>query len=305
VAAEAWGDKTIVHNYGHGGGGISLCWGSAALALDLARATQHRRAAVIGCGALGLSSARLLQDAGFDVTIYARDLPPNTTSNIAGAQWTPVGVVDQSGQTPEFEQQIVRASRFAWRYFQNLAGPKYGVWWRENYLVDDEPTDRLAWTVQIIPDILPITTVPAGEHPFVGKHVRRYLSMHIEPAVYLPAVLADFRIAGGKVVVREFPDRPSIAAVSEPLVVNCTGLDAGKLFEDPDVMPVKGQLVVLAPQPEVDYIAIGSGGFYMMPRQDGIILGGTNERGEWSLEPTPDARERILNGHATLFGSML
>src|SRR5687768_4871070 len=75
VAAEPLGDKTVIHNYGHGGGGITLSWGTASMALDLARATQHRSAAVIGCGVIGLSTARLMQDAGFAVTIYARDLP--------------------------------------------------------------------------------------------------------------------------------------------------------------------------------------------------------------------------------------
>lgn len=46
VRAEALGDRTVVHNYGHGGGGISLCWGSSALAVELASATGHRRFAV-------------------------------------------------------------------------------------------------------------------------------------------------------------------------------------------------------------------------------------------------------------------
>src|SRR4051812_48761001 len=44
VEAVPLGDKTLVHNYGHGGGGISLSWGSAALAAELALATPHRRA---------------------------------------------------------------------------------------------------------------------------------------------------------------------------------------------------------------------------------------------------------------------
>src|SRR5437879_1868083 len=41
VEAEALGDKTLIHNYGHGGGGMSLSWGSADLAAKLALATPH------------------------------------------------------------------------------------------------------------------------------------------------------------------------------------------------------------------------------------------------------------------------
>jgi len=128
--------------------------------------------------------------------------------------------------------------------------------------------------------------------------------MHIEPSIYLPTVLQDFRVAGGHIVVREFPDARSIIALTEPVIVNCTGLAAGKLFDDPDVMPIKGQLTVLAPQPEVDYITVGPGDLYMMPRQDGIILGGTHERGEWSMEPNPSEAIRILQGHAALFATL-
>lgn len=72
LRAEKLDDKLVVHNYGHGGGWFSLSWGSSRLALEIARESPHRRTAVIGCGALGLSNARLLQEAGFDVTLYAR-----------------------------------------------------------------------------------------------------------------------------------------------------------------------------------------------------------------------------------------
>ncbi|MGH7703845.1 MAG: FAD-dependent oxidoreductase, partial [Gemmatimonadales bacterium] len=87
VRAERRDSKTIIHNYGHGGGGVTLSWGTAQLAIEEALRTGHTSAAVLGCGAVGLATARLLQQHGWTVSIYARDLPPNTTSNIAGGQW--------------------------------------------------------------------------------------------------------------------------------------------------------------------------------------------------------------------------
>ena len=307
VRAEPLGDKLLVHNYGHGGGGVSLSWGTADLATELALTSSQRQAAVVGCGVIGLATARLLQDRGFAVTIYARDLPPNTTSNIAGAQWSPVTVADADRVVPAFQEQFVRASRFAYRYFQNMVGARYGITWRENYSLwssSATPSGGGSWEGPLLRDLLPRTVLPPDESPFAGLHASRFLSMHIEPSIYLPAVLQDFRIAGGRVVLHEFSDARAIAAVSEPVVVNCTGLAAGKLFDDPDVMPIKGQLTVLAPQPEVDYITIGPGDLYMMPRQDGIILGGTHERGEWSLEPNPVEAARILRGSQELFATL-
>jgi glycine/D-amino acid oxidase-like deaminating enzyme len=304
VEAEMWDGKPVIHNYGHGGGGVSLSWGTGDQARTLALATGHRSAAVLGCGAVGLATARLLQDAGFAVTVYARELPPHTTSNVAGAQWAPVSVADEAARDPGFDARFVQASRYAHRYFQDLAGARYGVWWRDNYFLTDAPEIRLPWDWQLIGDLLPMTRLDPREHPFPQRHVRHFLTMHIEPATYLAQVLADFRLAGGLVVVRELADRAAVVALPEPLVVNCTGLGAGRLCNDPDVAPIRGQLLVLAPQPEVDYITVGPRGLYMMPRQDGIILGGTHEPDVWSLAPDPAAAQRLLAGHQAVFGQL-
>ena len=147
----------------------------------------------------------------------------------------------------------------------------------------------------------PSVLLTPDEHPFGGLRVRRVLTMHIEPAVYLQTVLADYRAAGGRVVVQEFMKPNDVRTLPQPLVVNCTGLGAGALFGDPEMLPIKGQLTVLAPQAEVDYLTIGPGDLYMMPRQDGIVLGGTHERDVWSLDPNPVETSRIMEGHQRLF----
>ena len=35
VERQTLADKALIHNYGHGGGGITLSWGTASLAVDL------------------------------------------------------------------------------------------------------------------------------------------------------------------------------------------------------------------------------------------------------------------------------
>ncbi|HET9161302.1 MAG TPA: D-amino-acid oxidase, partial [Caulobacteraceae bacterium] len=62
--AETVGDKLVVHNYGHGGSGWSLSWGSGLMAVKKAMAGGERDIAVVGAGALGLTAARVAQKAG-------------------------------------------------------------------------------------------------------------------------------------------------------------------------------------------------------------------------------------------------
>src|SRR5438128_4247019 len=123
-------EKLLVHNYGHGGSGMSLSWGTGYMAAELATEHTQRRAAVVGCGVTGLTSARQLQRRGFDVTIYAMSVPPDTTSNMSLAGFTPTsGLVENARRTPEWTAQFRRAVEIAYRQLQLLVGPQYGVSW--------------------------------------------------------------------------------------------------------------------------------------------------------------------------------
>jgi hypothetical protein len=294
----------IIHNFGHGGCGVTLSWGTARLCVDLALKTRFRQAAVLGCGAVGLATARLLQDHGFRVTIYAKALPPDTTSNIAGALWGPVTLSDADRRTPAFTEQFAVACRFAHRYFQTLVGDRYGVRWIPLYYLGDSALGQ-SWAATVTPELYPTESLPAGTHPFHTQFVDRRYTMMIEPNTYLPAVLSDFCVRDGKVVVRSFQNLASILKLPEGLVVNCTGLGAKALFGDEELEPIKGQLTVLVPQPEIDYGFVStSSDLYMFPRRDGIILGGSHESGEWSLDPSPTQADRIFRGHQQLFSEM-
>jgi len=300
---ERMGEKLLIHNYGHGGCGITLCWGTAKLAVDIALGQSNRKAAVLGCGVVGLATARLLQDHGFEVTIYTRDLPPNTTSNIAGGLWGPFTIADEDRRTSAFDDQLAQSARFAHRYFQNMVGERYGIRWLPLYFLNSEPVFEAPWPWTLTPELYRIATLAKGEHPFSHNGVVQVYLMLIEPAIYLPAVLADFRIAGGQVIIRDFQNLPAVLQLKEPLVVNCTGLGAKALFGDEELIPVKGQLSFLVPQPELNYMYI-TGSSYMFPRRDGVLLGGTHERGVWNLEPDAAVISNMLEEHKRVSDGM-
>ena len=183
----------------------------------------------------------------------------------------------------------------------------YGVRWIDNYDLKrdaDETGGELDYAKRAgIADLYAdIETIDPATLPFVGfKNIRRFATMLMEPNTFLPAVERDFLLQGGRIVVRTFHTASDVAALHEPVVFNCTGLGSRALFNDNVLEPVRGQLSILEPQPAVDYIYLAAGPLYMFPRSDGIALGGTFERENWSTEVDLATQARILAAHEAIF----
>jgi len=305
VRYDRIGDKDIVHNYGHGGGGLTLSWGTSHLAAEKALLLGHRSCAVLGCGAVGLATARLMQFKGYDVTIYAKDLPPNTTSNVAAGQWSPFTVFDENSITPRFYNEFIRASRLSFGYFRKLIGSHYGVRVVDNFYFGHTIAD-LPDAIHELPEIYGrLTTLVPGQYPFDEPTCVTLRTMLIDSPTYLNALMSDFRKDGGKIYVRNFSGTGELLTLREPLIMNCTGLGSYFLFGDRELEPVKGQLTVLIPQPEVDYITlVKNAGIYMIPRSDGIMLGGSRGYGNWSLAPDPEVTERIFTRQSEFWNGL-
>src|SRR5579862_6936384 len=206
---EKFDDKLVVHNYGHGGAGMSIAWGTGLMAAEFAGEQPSRQAAVVGCGSVGLTCARQLQRRGFDVTIYAAAVPPNVTSNMSLAGFTPLsGLVSTDRRTPEWDAQFIRSAGIAYRQLQLMAGPYFGVSWVDNYaLTDTPPASPAAPDPNARPDLGEGLTpgrevLQPGEHPFPTKYAIRSPELRIEPSIYLEALVRDFQLFGGKIVIR-------------------------------------------------------------------------------------------------------
>jgi D-amino-acid oxidase len=298
VRQEQLGEKRLVHNYGHGGAGITLSWGTSKLAAELGLQGHSGPVAVLGSGAVGLANARLVQEAGFPVTIYTAALPPDTTSNIAGGQFHPVYAFAESAVAADFMSQFTRALDYSWRRFQIMVGEDYGIRWLPTYVETDSPEAK---TIATFPPINRMLT--AAENPFPWKGTLRYDTMYVETGRYLRQMIRDVQIAGGKIEVRKFATPADIAALPESLVFNCTGLGSRDLFGDQDLRPARGQLAILEPQPEVQYAFTGGPG-YMFPRPDGIILGGTFELDQWDTTTDPATIAKMVERHRAFFATL-
>jgi glycine/D-amino acid oxidase-like deaminating enzyme len=286
VETERLGDVLVVHNYGHGGSGWSLSWGSSARAVRLAMQASPTEVAVIGCGALGLTSAILAQRAGARVTIYARDQLPETTSARATGEWTPdsrIALADAAAANfGTVWEEMARASFKRHRDYLGLPGTP--VEWIDQYSVSDDtprgntgsstgkPAVEFVSYARRIRDLTPNwRRVPADATPFKATSVARSEIMVFNIADYGHTLMNDFFIAGGQFRRADFRAPAQIAALGKRVVINCTGYGARALWKDETLVPVRGQIARLIPQSEVRYGLVYRG-VLTVPRRDGLVV---------------------------------
>ena len=293
IEAERVGDKTVIHNYGHGGSGWSLSWGSAAIAIDKAIAALdgHRELAVIGCGAIGLTSALTAQRAGLKVTIYAKERPPFVRSSRATGSWTPESRVALAGSpSAEFAAQWESMARTSFAMYQSYLGaPGTPVEWVDFYRLhkrvssnetEPEQQHHFARYMDRIADItVRGQDLPTGTHPFPADYqVHRTSSMTFNIADYSRQLMNDFLTAGGVIETREFHSPADLTPLPQRVVVNCTGYAARQLWADESVIPIRGQIGWLVPQPDAHY-GLLLGDLIVLARRDGIVIQ-TNPQGD-------------------------
>jgi len=246
---------------------------------------------ILGCGVSGLSCGVRLLEAGHTVEIWARELPPRTTSDVAAAVWYPYRAFPQD-----------RVTAWAGRTFEELCAlaalPDTGVQRVLGIELLREPSPD-PWWRSCVPGFRHAT--PAELLPgFVDGFV--FEAPVIEMPRYLPYLLARFRRLGGSVLQREVRSLDEAWAAA-PLVINCTGLGSRSLLGDETLFPIRGEVLRVAPLPVERFLFDedeARGMTYLIPRASDCILGGTAEEGNWSLEPDPAQAEAILARAARL-----
>ncbi len=321
---EAVGDKTVIHNYGHGGSGWSLSWGSSSIAVEKALQVGEREIAVIGCGALGLTSATLLQRAGAKVTIYAKERPPEVRSARATGSWTPDSrIALTNAASPDFPALWEKMCRFSYHTYESYLGMAGNpVEYTDRYTLSDtapgdvkanrqrDDTLGFAHYQDRVADLTPHQQdLPRGSHPFPTRYVQRTSSLQFNIADYSRQLVNDFLVEGGKIERLELHSPAELKELPQKVIVNATGYGARALWNDESIVPVRGQIAWLIPQPEVNY-GVFYKNVYMLARRDGIVvqdagklgeMEGYNDANEVADRPAAEAAVQVV---AELYGHM-
>jgi glycine/D-amino acid oxidase-like deaminating enzyme len=277
------GEKTVIHNYRHGGSGWSLSWGSADLVVRRAMEASPglQECAVLGCGALGLTAALTAQRMGLRATIYAKERPPYVRSSRATGSWTPDSrVALASAVAPDFAATWEKMARISFSMYQSYLGSSGApIEWTDRYWISDEAGPRefgdrhgfVHYNHQIA-DLTPHSQeMPPAATPFPTRHVRRSTTLTFNVASYARNLVEEFQIAGGRIETREFHTPAELTALPQSTIINCTGYGARSLWNDESIVPIRGQIAWLIPQEGVNY-GLQYKDLYVLARRDGIVI---------------------------------
>jgi D-amino-acid oxidase len=249
---------------------------------------------VIGAGVSGLTTAVCLAESGLTVVIRADRLPLQTTSSVAGALWGP-HLVERSDRVTRWGRETLAA-------LTGLAGDAAsGVRMASGVQVTRTAAEFPHWG-DVLGTLRPAdpASLPSG---FAAGW--RYTA----PLAFMPAYLeylqARFSRAGGSLRTAAVTSLVEAARESAAqVIVNCSGAGARDLVPDPAVTPVRGQVVVAANPGITEFFVAPSDDtaelIYMFPHGDRIVLGGTEQPGDSSMDPDPQTAARILDRCATI-----
>ncbi|NNF54149.1 MAG: FAD-binding oxidoreductase [Acidimicrobiales bacterium] len=248
------------------------------------------RATIVGGGVSGLTTAVAMREAGWDAHVVARELYDSTVSMVAAAVWTATML-----EPHESTRRWALATRT--RFASLSEDPASGVVPMRQRELDRCVPSRSWWETTPYVRRLGSDAVPA---PYAGGF--EIDGFGIEPPVYLRWLTTLLAKLGGTITVGEV-DR--LVDVEGDIVLNCSGLGAADLADDPTVHPIRGQVVAVTNPGIRDGVTDHSDAeraAYVYPRSEEVILGGTRQIGCTDLEPDPVITQRILTDSGQLDG---
>ncbi|MDW5330654.1 FAD-dependent oxidoreductase [Plantactinospora sp. KLBMP9567] len=243
-------------------------------------------ALVIGAGVSGLTTAVCLAEAGLRVKIWAAEPPERTTSYAAGAMWGPY-LVEPVDRVRVWSAQTLDVLR------QLATDPATGVRLVSGIEASRKPVEPPEWGDQLDG----FRMCEPSELPDSFATGWRYRAPLVDMPVYLGYLRGRLKAAGGMIDIRRI-DALGEAVQVAPLIVNCSGMGARDLVPDPNLTPIRGQLVVVENPGITEFFSEDTGLspdlLHFYPQGETLVLGGTAQPGECSQEPDSGTAAAIL-----------
>lgn len=248
---------------------------------------------IIGCGISGLSTAYVLQNAGYEVEIITKDLPENTVSNVAAAVWFPFWAAPR--------ERVMNWCKTSYIFYQNLKEKGWrGIETVPLKILTNDNWTRPDW-LDGFPDTHRTTLVSAEEKALPKGYQFAYEMdiFVIETPIFMPFLMQQFLEKGGKITQQTITDFDNfIDKNKNKIVVNCTGLAAKELVNDNELFPIQGQIVKIEKQKNVNAAVFDDDEHnaiaYIIPRTDAVILGGTAIENSYNEIPNLDTQNDIV-----------
>jgi len=247
--------------------------------------TRKPQTIVVGCGVSGLTCGIRLLEKDFPVTIFARELPPYTTSDVAAAVWYPY-------RANPIERVLKWGSITLDEFYRLMDYPESGVHavMFVALFEQQEPDPEWKSAVRFFRRMF-ASELPSGYRD--GYLIEVPL---IETPVYMQYLMARFRQLGGQIEQKTVTKISDLYQKSR-LIVNCSGIGGRKLVDDNELYPIRGQIIRVKALDIKQCLVDEAGGLaltYIIPRSQDCILGGTAEENNWSLEVNHDTSREIL-----------
>jgi D-amino-acid oxidase len=254
---------------------------------------MSKNIAIIGAGISGMSTASMLTEKGHRITTYAKAFSPNITSNRAAAFWFPYHIRN--------DRRGIRWCQISYRHYQELAKHKEtGISIRQLRKVlrkgveEEEPI----WI-----DFMPEGACRIMDKSELAENIAKGYDVKVplmETQIFLPYLQRQLAEKGVQFIEKEIRNFNELTADYD-VVINCSALGARKLCNDDGVIPVRGQVALLAPKNNMPIYLDNEMPLYIVPRKDAIIVGGTYEERVETETTEPAVIERILNNAFAVF----
>jgi D-amino-acid oxidase len=247
---------------------------------------------IVGAGISGLATAYVLGKQNHTINIIAKSFTPDITSDRAAAFWFPYHIRNDERGIHWCKRSYEVYKKFSENSLSGISMQKLLKVVRKG--VQEEETTWFSFMPENSYRILERDEIPEGYAIAYDVHVPL-----IETQIFLPWLMNELQQMNIGIAQREIQSFDEVTGAD--VIINCSALGAQQLCNDKDLIPVKGQVGLLAPKGNFSIFLDNELPLYIVPRKDAIIIGGTYEEGITDVVTETATIERLFDNAYSVF----